>query len=573
MAYGTTFANLKKTHPRLDVFRVRKLRALYAGGHKLLDDAEVMAAVFPKHALEKASSYAERKLRAFYDGDFALTINKVVAGLAQDPVRFDDGGVDRADKDAKPLADYWAGIQKNANPPSLLATPARTFDQVIREVVTEALVSGWGWMLCDLPVANPEITTKLEEELAAADRAYPVPHTALHVRNWHEKDGVLRWVRTYSVDVPLEDFTQDRKWVVHTWKVWTDSLIITWELELDAEGKTRDGVLVKDDDVIDPVDERPHSFGVVPWVRFDCSEDGKPQMHLGDMIESRVRSLFNEANGDSFLRLRSMFQQLYEFLGPEGGSPDQEISEAQENPHRASRSMTNRAPDIVQIRGSDDDAKFVAPDMGAAAINTERLADGREAIPRITGQLALSSDTSGAMIKRSGESKAQDKVAEEVVLGAVGKWALSFARSVQLMLARGRGEGEDDIPPIRGYENFSTEDTAARVEEHSMLATSPIKSATFQVEHQILVIKSVLGDSVSPEKMAQIREELEGVITQDAIDQAGMPEVPDGHELGPDGKPIPKPDSETVHRRSLEAMEQKAKLAPKKPLPAKAKKK
>lgn len=542
MAGPTKLKTLKETHPRLDLFQVRVLRALYKGGASLLKDHDVMAWVFPQHERESATSYAERKARAFYDNDFALVINNVTAGLAQDPIAFDDqsgpSGTDKSSATAIPP--YWAELMKHASPP--MVRVKKTMDEVIREIVTEGLVTGWGWVLCDLPRADPAIATLAEQDAAGALRAYPVPYRSDAVLNWEEDGGELRWVRSYSSTTPAVGPEQSRDRILHTWRVWDAQTITTYQLALDKDGKDEAGREWKDDDIVPPIDDpAPHTFGVVPWIRFDCSGDEGPAMHIGGMIESRCRSLFNESCGETFLRMRNMFQQLYEFLGSEMGSPDQPVGENQEDPGRAGRDMRNRAPNIVQVRGADDDAKFVSPDMSGAAVNRQAIAEGREAIPRVTGQLALSTDTSGAMIRRSGDSKKQDKVAQLIVWGVVGKKALSFARSVLEMLARGRGDSEDSVPPARGYEHFDTEDASTRVEQHVALSTAPIHSATFQIEESILAAVAILGDGISADTKTRIRKDLESTITQDSIAMDNAPSIPPGHQLDDNGMPVPLP--------------------------------
>jgi hypothetical protein len=546
MASGPTKLKvLRSTHEDLDLAYAERLHALYKGGRELLQNDRVMRVVFPKHALEADASYNERRARAFYDNDLALVINKISAGLAADPFKFDDGGAAKGVKEAPEIPPYWQEIMQDARPP-MDGGPKRTLDEIVRSCLVEGMIAGWGWMLCDLPrpptdeAGNPIATSMSDQERLKTDRAYPVPYQVEQVLNWHEKDKRLRWVRTFEFEFDGENPEDDRgEFTIHTWKVWDQDHITTYRLVLDKNGKDKAGREWKEDDLVplaeDPI---PHTFGQVPWVRFDCRAPDQPTFWLGDLLESRCRQLFNLACGDEYLRLSAAFQQLYEFLGKELGGPDETISEAQENPDRG---RSGRAPGIVQIRGAGDDARYVAPDVAGSALNRQALEEGREAIPRVSGQLALASDTSGAVLKRSGDSKAQDKVSEQVLMGQAGQRALAFGRAVTEMLARGRGDLPDTVPKTRGYENFDTEDASTRVEEHVAFATAPLKSATAAIEHEIMVTKAVLGEGADAEMMAKVREELEGTITQESIAQSNMPPVPPGHQLDESGKPVPLP--------------------------------
>jgi len=541
---------LKTTHPTLDLAYCERLMALYKGGRRLLQNPTVMRTVFPQHALESNASYRERCSRAFYDNDYALVINQVSAGLAQDPFTFDDGGA-KVGKEGTEIPPYWKELLEDVRPPDSVGSPKCTMDQQERATAVVGMVQGWAWTLCDLPRPitddNGQLVaqTALDQDRMDARRAYPVMYRADQVHHWGEHGNRITWLRTFEAAPLAGEPEQDvSAWTSYTWRVWDDNSITTYNLVLNGENKDRAGQKYDDDSVVMPTEVVPHTFGVVPWVRMDFSgesEETGTSLWIGDLIESRCRQLFNGACADEFMRLRAAFQQLYEFLGKEMGSPDVPISENQEDPNRASRSMSNRAPDIIQVRGAEDDAKFVCPDMGASSINRQALQEGRESIPRITGQLALASDTAGAIIKRSGDSKAMDAISQRVLMGSVGKIVLAHACAVCAMLARGRGDKPDSVPHGRGYEKLTIEDAASRIEERVALAGAPFNSATARAEHEIMCIRTVLGDAVDDEVMAKIREEVESTVTQDAINQANMPPVPPGHQLDETGRPVPLP--------------------------------
>jgi len=568
----TKFKVLKSTHRSLDLAYVEQLHALYKGGRELLHNKALMARVFPRHVLEHERSYQERCQRAFYDNDFALVINKISAMLAADPYVFDDGGAAEGKKPEQELPAYWKEIQDDARPPRA-SGPRRSYDQVNRTTVVEAMVAGLGWTLCDLPAkvldeqGYPVAQTDLDLERMKADRAYPVPYRADQVINWRYKGDQLAWVRTYQAE-QVDDEPEDdaSEYTRHTWRVWDSEEITTYILELDRENKDKLKREWKDDDLVPIADSQPHTFGVVPWVCLNLMEaPGDITLWLGDMIEGRCRALFNLACGDEYLRLRCAFQQLYEFTGKEMGGPDEVISDNQTNPNRAGSNMGERSPDIIQVRGSEDDARFVSPNMDGAALNQQAIADGREAIPRVTGQLALASDTSGAVLKRSGDSKAQDKVSEKVLALVIGTLARAHGDSVKEMLARGRQEDPVKAPKSKGYESFDTAAAEEVIEERVALATAPIRSAKFNELLDARDARVILGNEATPDDMREIRAQLSTAHTQDAINQTNMPPVPPGHELDETGKPKPLPTSE---EQAKTAAMLKAKSAP----PAKGKK-
>lgn len=557
-----TYGTLKATHPTVNLDRIRVLHALYRGGATLLGDPGVMVTVFPPYANEGSESYAERCRRAFYEPVLAQVINKIIAGLGQDPAQLDppkplpgepgaDELADMKPEDKPELDPFWARLARDATPPTDDGQ-AKTLDQICRFVCCEALQARYGWILVDLPTVDPTVVAKsrAEQDDAGGVRAWPIPYRADQVPDWEETDGVLIWVKSYSCTRPAPLPTRPRSITRHEWTIWTADGWTRYRVELDKQGHVvangeNTKAPPKDEDVIAPLEWGDHPFGRVPWVQLDSSPSDEPSMHIGDLIESQCRNYFNQACGDAYQRQRHFYQQLYEFLGSELPGIDETISEAQQDPGRASGKK--RGPDIVQVRGKDDKAMYVSPNMDGADIAQAAIDDAREGIVRVTGQLALAQDVSGASIRRSGDSKKQDKIEEEVVLGAVGKKLLGFIRQVLVLL----GAAVDlPAPTVSGYENFDVESTADTVAEAVEVEGLDIPSARFQIEHKLAVALSVLGDSIDEAIRAEIREQLEGHITQDQIDNPPLPMMVSGDD--PDGddditKPTPpsKPTAPT----------------------------
>lgn len=498
------FKALKQTNPRLDLARVRKLHAMYRGGCSLLDNDAVMNAVFPRYSHEKDTTYAERKRRAFYENVFASVINQMAAGLAQDPIRYQ-----RNDGDPE-FDPYWTELLKSA---AALNLPTRSLDQILRDLCVEALVCEYAWIQADLPkpdqIAPPQ--TLGEQEESGGLRAYLCQWSTEHVLDWeYDEDGNLLWLKVCRSSRRALTPGAIRDETTHCWTIW------------DARGWARYEVkesprqaLPNDETDVPVAEEGEHTFGVVPWVMLDVAgRQGKPSLHLGDMLESLCRAHFNLWNGEMFSLTQCNFQQLYEFLGPEISGVDTLVSESQQDPNRANREA--RAPGAVHVRGDKDRAEFVAPDMAGSASAKQAVDDLRDAIYRVTQQMALSQDTSGAMLKRSADSKKQDAVAQEIVLGAIGKMLLSAAREIVAMLCRGRGDA-DPPPELDGYGSFDVDDVDDMIQQSLTLEQVSIPSATYQVEQKYRLAIAHLGDSTDEEIRLKIRQELETAITQDQL--------------------------------------------------------
>lgn len=598
------YGRLCQTHPELNLPRVKKLKAMYEGGCKLLENNAIMNDVFPKYTHESAEAYLERKKRAYYENMFALVVNQISAGLAQDPARFEppsedkgqdgyDLGHDQAmhlpptapqpktpptpppnpfakkdkpdDKDAPPgqkapptppppqpkidpvtgseikpptpdpsieaktiepppeLDQYWKDLIDNATALTDDGSNQRGFDQVLRDAAVEALVTGWGWLQCDLPAPvdpnapdDPYIPSSLkDQEDKGLLRSYTCQWPTDKVYDWQTKNGKLLWVRTYECAVEALTPDADRDAITHTWTDWTDT---TWTKYVYVQ-EIKDGVPQPMPDPNTPIPasaQGDHTFKRVPWQRLNLCDGGGAHLHVGDMIESLCRNYFNRQNGESFQWSQYFYQQLYEFLGPEVAGIDTAVSDAQQDPSRAKRV---RAPGMVHVRGMDDRAEYVAPDMGGASVGRDATQDMRDAILRITAQMALAQDTSGAMLRRSADSKRQDSVAQEIVLGAIGKRVLAFGKATAKCLQVGRGENVDETPDVKGYARFNVMNAEDVINQAAILQTVKIPSARLQIEIAYQCAIAWLGDNATPDMLAEIRMQLEKAITQDQVMQ------------------------------------------------------
>jgi hypothetical protein len=512
------YKRLKQCHPSFNALRLRILKALYRGGSHLLTDEQVMTAIFPKYAHEKDVVYEERKRRAFYENLFGLVVNQTSAGLAQDPVRL----APQTTEPGATVTDFWQSFQKCATAVDEDGSEHRSLDQVIRDLCVEGVSCGWSWLQVELPKSSGTATSRAEQDVSGELNAYLCTWPTDQVTDWEERDGKLLWLRTYECVQFAEHASSDRDVKTHRWTVWTADDCTVYEVE-ESKSLTSPKRLPGDDEMVTPKPAEPHTFGRVPWIRFDVCASGT-YLHIGDFIESSCRSYFNRTNGEAFQWTQYNFQQLYEFLAPESPGIDSDVSEAQKDPNRANRGK--RGPGQVHVRGHQDKAEFIGPNMAGADSGRQAVQDLRDSILRMVTQMALSQDTSGAMLRRSGDSKAQDAQAQMILLGAIGKRLLSATMQVVAMVAAIRQEDPVDVPNVEGYTRFSITDADALVAQAVQLEQVSIPSATFQVERKFQMACTVLGDAISPDTKQKMHDELAGAITQDNLTWTVQPEQP-----------------------------------------------
>jgi hypothetical protein len=514
---GIKYKRLKECHPRVDLKRLRVLKAMYRGGSHLLNDSEVMSTIFPKYSYETDVVYAERRKRAFYENLFALVINQMSAGLAQDPVTASP----QTSEPGAALGDYWSSLMKCATAYDEDGSEQRSFDQIMRDLAVEGLVCGWSWLQIELPKSDGTAASRADQDVSGDLNAYVCAWPTDQVTDWEEQDGKLLWIRTYECSrrAPTPDASRDE--VTHTWTVWDAEKWVEYRV-VESKNPNSPKALPQDEEVIQPSDKGPHSFGRVPWIRLDFCNVGA-YLHIGDFIQSACVSYFNRTNGEEFQWTQYNFQQLYEFLGPENPGVDEDISEAQKNPNRA---RGRRAPGQVHVRGEKDSAKFIGPDMGGVTAGQAATQDRRDSILRMVAQMALSQDTSGAMLRRSADSKKQDGQGQEILLGAIGVRVLTAGRQTFSIVAAVRSEDPEDVPILDGYENFSVDDLDNIVARALQLKQINVPSATYQIEKNYQLAVEDLGDKADDEKKSKIHDELSQAITQDNINWTMQPPEP-----------------------------------------------
>ena len=134
---------------------------------------------------------------------------------------------------------------------------------------------------------------------------------------------------------------------------------------------------------------------------------------------------------------------------------------------------------------------------------------------RIVHQMAASVAATKTALGRAGVSKAEDRRATEIVLGAYGALIRDFAVRVYDCLATARGE--DVVWTPHGLDKFELEDRDAILKEAMAIDVIAIPSATFKKLYKTKLAYALLGN-VPPETQEVIREEIEdGVEHEDEM--------------------------------------------------------
>lgn len=538
-------------------------RALYSGGPRLLANPEVMKRLFPAHGAENGKIYDERKARAHYYPYPGTICDHLLAGLGTDPLTltFSETDPDTGAVSLDARAEWWerwvTDVTDEAERPADYGLEdedledddegGRSLHHFVVDALREALQTRTAWVLVDLPRVDDtlEVDSKLAEERAGlvAD-PYLCIVPAEQVIDWQcDARGKLEWAIVMTCE-SLRPSPKDRRSMIrHTYVVWNRERWLKYQIDYNPAN------VPPLETPMAPIDGAPHAFGRVPLERLALPEG----LYAMGKLHSIAREHFNKRNAMSWAEFKSLYAVLYEFNAPEdkGGLP---IAMAQQDASRSTSQI--RGQGFTQLRGHEDDARYVGPDVAPFKEARESCNDAMREMHRVMFSMALSANMDNKALQRSGESKEKDNATTAVLLDALGTICRRFVRRLLVLAGLGRGEAP---PPstLSGGEQFDVVGTTDAIAEAVEFFNGvPQKSATATKLILARLYFKILGDGISQEQREAVLKEIEeqcsaeqlllesGVMDGIAGNTNGAPGVP-GEEPEPDDDggeaPMPKP--------------------------------
>lgn len=557
-AFSLTWGDLKQRHPEFLGSFWEECRALYAGGHRLFGNGKIVESLFPKNMFEDPEVYKERVKRAHYFPYPGTILDSLVAGLSSDPLRvsFAEENPEDGTRTLDAAAEWWeqfvGDVKNEAESLQGLDYEAALSDQseedsraeggcsaheFMLEVAREAEQTRTAWILCELPEIDDEESEQVDSVAAAEQLGMVDPYLCIipaeHVIDWHEDARKeLEWVLVRTERTLRPTLRSRRDTVEQTYTIWTRTGYLRYVVIFDPKKPPDDNQEIKVTKVGD------HPFGVVPFVRFTLPEGmwGMGKLH------SLAREHFNKRCAMAWAEYKSLFPMLYEYLGAEdsNGMP---IAQAQQDAGRAVNQV--RAIGWTQIRGKDDRAEFVGPAADAFNSARESCNDLMREMHRVMFSMGLSANMDSAALQRSGDSKAQDKAATEVLLDALGVLIRGCFRRCLALVARGRAER---VPSYTcgGLEHFDAQGVLDAINEMVLLlSVGPIKSATAAELLYSRLYAKVLGEGATQEQLENIRSEVAEQVSAEQILAEAMNEAgkatADHTAANPGGDPEEEP--------------------------------
>ena len=378
-----------------------------------------------------------------------------------------------------------------------------TLAKLLREVFTTALIKGKGLVAVDLPLTGETPVNLAEEAALGAARAYAFEVPIEQLVDWEYGDrGRFAWAILARVIARRASPDDTRGLIVEEFKVWTlNGGVACWELF--RTPPHRPSQRLGDDVDVPRAGGGPTTFRQIPLLELEMP----PGLWVGNKLGCLAREHFQRRSALNAAENKSLFAIPFIKLGPEVSAPgDAMPSEAQQNPHRGRdpRGEFNRRGYVVL--GKDDDIGFREPEGTAYALIDRQLEKLVDEMFRVVHQMAASVSATKTALGRAAASKAEDRSATEVVLGAYGALVRDFAKRVYDCIGTARGEHVIWTP--HGLDKFELEDRDGIVKEALAVDSVSIPSPTFRKLYKTRLAFALLGN-IPPETQGVIQAEIE----------------------------------------------------------------
>jgi len=487
---------LEQLHPEHDLDRIRRLYALAEGGpdwHGKIEDW------LPKREVEPPDVYEERKTLATYVNHAGGILDLLAAMLFGEAPKID----------GLPTGDYYEGLINDCDG---AGTPWR---QWWRETFAHTLRGGRCFVWANLPPAGDvEPATRADEEKLGRLDAFLVRVTAAQVRDWGtDSKGALQWVLWRDIVDEREDVGAERR-QVYRWTYVDGVAIRRWEWT-PKSGQDRPKL---DDDAV----ELPmigHGAARLPIVEV-CLP---PALWLMHRVEDATIAALRARSEHSW----ALHQGANELLA-------------------LKRKWTDEAPDLGHGHwlelAPDEEAEYIAPTGVAFQYLEKDVAATREDLYRTLNAMALAADSDAQAARLSGESKAQDWQATQILLAAYQDQFISAMHTAAEMILAIRGDdvaGDDGIS-VSGLDGWQTEDLQGFLLAVTQATEASRMSPTFRKVVAKRQAARILQDDVKPEEMEAINAEIDSAPDiEEGPDAYGFGGAP-GQQQQPPEKKKPK---------------------------------
>lgn len=502
-ATGPTWARLRQqTHAAYDPELWKDLSLLHEGGFEIQKNA---ARFIPRAPQEPKANYNWRLKATSYINYMARVVGYLVGDLFGVPLRVSAEGKDGQPASATPDDAFYSLFASDCD------LQGTDFSQFMRERLVDAMVQKRALIGVDMPIGAPAVN-KLQEEQMGMGRAWLCAIPLESMLNWKLDDkGRYQWCKLVKKVVNDDDPLGDHSSFYFEFKIWRMQDGVA-AFEVYRTRTVTDEKEFKDEEIVPQVQQlTPTTFSSIPIINIDLPAAVWAGNQLGPLCKEHY-------NGRSDLK-GSLCSNLFEIpwikRGPEipavhGALP----SETQQDPNRAADLVARAQAKGMVALGAGDDIGFAGPSGKAFTMAKEENATVRDEIFGALNTMALALANTGATVRRSGESKAEDRSATGVILDFLGGELREYAKLTYDCVSDGRGDSVKWC--ASGIDSYDDEDRAALIGEATEVETLTIPSKTFKKLYATNLAQRLLP-KVSPAQKDAMAKEIEANITDEMV--------------------------------------------------------
>lgn len=469
-----TIEQLNQRHPGVDVERIARHRALYAGGNLF---EERLKEFLPKRELESSERYRLRLTEAVYRNYMGPTIGFFSALLFSSKLRV--VARRRNEQESAQMPTYYADLQDDAD---RLGTD---MDALAKTGLIDAMVGQFSWFRLHEPMRPDgiEVRTQADESRLGLNRPWVTTLRPEDVLDWETDDvGQLAWAVTHSKTCRRLGLSGGRSEVTETWEHLQRDRVDVYRLRYSSDKPPSPS------QEVELVETRAHRFGAVPLVSLDLEDD----LWVANRLASPQLGHFRLSNALTWSLTATCYPMLVAKVA---------------DPNAFAKGVGAARAFYINPK---EDVAWVAPEGAHYEALSREIKAHKDEIFRVAQNMALGVENNAAAIGRSAESKEADAQATRVVMIGFSRVVKEAVERVYELISNARG---DQLSwSIEGLDDFAAADIEAFVDVLQKVDDlGDVPSETWQGLKWQRLAESVMPDMSQEQKQQVFAEIIKGV--------------------------------------------------------------
>jgi len=466
---------------------LRKYKSLYEGGKTFKENIGLF---LNKNIFEGQDDYISRCKEACYEPYINTLVNQFGSQLFSSPFEIK---MDRQNDD-----EFYMNFKEDCD---LIGTDLSTF---VHKLFTNALVKGSSWLLAKMPddegVPAQSLAEFKERELG---RVWINCVETEDVYDWEVDDVTSQYLLVITHDSQKKRVSprDDRRIVTETWRIYDSEYVETFQI------RYRDDQMPSEETIVPSLGKIKHGFTRVPLLRLEIPIG----LWLTNRLADAAIEQFRMDNALGWAMRRSCYP-----VWVYNASDSENVR----------GSLIKSSDGFGVMIGENEKFAPQSPDSKPFEQIAARVNNKKDELHRLALQMALAIDNTASAVRRSGESKAQDVQATEIILYAYADLVKGFIETLYELISDSRGDVELTFS-IEGMDKFIIDDTESILRSATMAQKFPflMKSQTFNTQ-----LANMLSSILLPRVSDEIKKQISDEINEISISDVEAEEKPDNSQ-------------------------------------------